>query len=257
MAGRLSGKVAIVTGASRGIGEAIAGAMAREGAKVVVTSRKQDAVEAAAQRVRDVCPEAAGAVFARACHAGDAAAIADLVAWASAEVGTVDVLVNNAATNPHFGPFLSVDAGAWAKTFEVNVLGYFEHARHVAKALLKADKPGSIVNVASMLGISAAPLQGVYGMTKAAVISMTKTLAVELGKANIRVNAIAPGLVETKFASVLVNSPDILQRYNQHTALARHAQPSEIAGMAVFLASDEASYVTGQTFPVDGGYTIA
>jgi NAD(P)-dependent dehydrogenase (short-subunit alcohol dehydrogenase family) len=152
---------------------------------------------------------------------------------------------------------LSLTGSAWDKTFEVNTRGYFEVARNAAEGLIEAGLPGSIINITSIMGMRAAVFQGIYGMTKAAVISMTQTLAMELGSRNIRVNAIAPGLVETKFASILIDTPEIAARFNERSALGRVAQPPELAGAAVFLASDEASYVTGQTLAVDGGYTIA
>lgn len=256
MAGRLDGKVAVVTGGSRGIGAAIAEAFVREGACVVISSRKQEAldVQAAQLAASTGRPDAIAAV---ACHTGDPAQVEALMAAARSRFGTVTVAVNNAGTNPHFGPMLSLTPGAWDKTFEVNTRGYFEVARHTAQGLIDAGLPGSIINITSIMGLRAAVFQGVYGMTKAAVISMTQTLAMELGPRNIRVNAIAPGLVDTKFASILVNTPDIAARFNEHSALGRVAQPSEIAGAAVFLASDESSYVTGHTLAVDGGYTIA
>ncbi len=181
----------------------------------------------------------------------------ELFAWMEREVGAPDVAVNNAATNPHFGPMLGVDWPAWDKTFEVNLKGYFEVARQTAKRLIEKNRAGSIINVASVAGLRAAPMQGVYGMTKAAVISMTQTLAVELGRAKIRVNAIAPGLVETRFASTLISNEETAKYMNERSALGRHAQPEEIAPLAVYLASDEASFVTGQTYVIDGGFTCA
>jgi NAD(P)-dependent dehydrogenase (short-subunit alcohol dehydrogenase family) len=180
-----------------------------------------------------------------------------LFAWIDREHGALDVAVNNAATNPYFGPLMNVEWAAWDKTFELNLKGYFEVARQTAKRLLAANKPGAIVNVASVVGLRGFPMQGVYAMSKAAVISMTQTLAVELGRANIRVNAIAPGLVETRFASTLISNAETAKYMNDRAALGRHAQPEEIAPLAVFLASDESSFVTGQTYVIDGGFTCA
>ncbi len=251
---RLEGKVALVTGASRGIGAAIAAAFAREGARVVLTARKAEGVRKVADAINAERP---GSAFPRASHAGNLADVRALVASVADEVGLPDVLVNNAATNPHFGPMLTVDDGAWAKTFEVNLRGPFEMTREVARRLMAAGRGGSVVNVASIQGMRASPAQGVYGMTKAAMISMTQTLAVELGPAGIRFNAIAPGLVETRLASAITGTPDLARMYTSRAALGRHGQPEEIAGIALFLASDESSFVTGQTFVIDGGYTVA
>lgn len=253
MGDRLRGKVALVTGGTRGIGESIATAFAAEGARVIVASRKADNVAAAVARIREATQ---GDVHGVPLHMGDVAAIPGLMAALTAEHGLIDVLVNNAASNPHFGPMMTIDWPAWNKTFEVNVAGPFALAREVAQRLLDANKPGSIVNVSSIMGIAAAPWQGVYGMTKASLISMTRTLAVELGGAGIRVNVIAPGLVETRFASALTESPEILAGFVQRTALGRIGQPPEIAGAAVFLASDESAYVTGHTLTVDGGWSV-
>lgn len=249
----LQGKVALVTGASRGIGEAIAVAYARSGAKVMLASRKIEGLEAVASRIRAEGGEAA----AMACHTGREQDVVALVAATVERFGKVDVLVNNAATNPHFGPMLTADDGAWRKTFEVNVEGYFKLAREVVRHLTSRDAKGSIVNVASVAALAAAPLQGVYGMTKAAVVSMTRTLAFELGPSGIRVNAIAPGLVKTRFADALVSNPDIVQRITDRTPLGRYATPDEIAGAALYLASDAASFVTGHVLVVDGGLTIS
>lgn len=249
--GRLEGKVAIVTGASRGIGAAIARRFAEEGAKVAITARKQEALDAVAAAINADFPEA---VHAHACHSGDPTQLAELVGWTEEWLGLPTVLVNNAATNPYFGPLLNASWGAWDKTFEVNLKGYFEASRQVAKRLLAVGSPGSIVSITSILGQGPAPLQGIYGMTKAAVISMTKTFAVELGEANIRFNAIAPGLVDTRLAAAITSSDDLTRTFTDRTALKRVARPEEIAGAAVFLASDEASYVTGQVLAVDAGY---
>jgi NAD(P)-dependent dehydrogenase (short-subunit alcohol dehydrogenase family) len=254
----VEGKVALVTGASRGIGEAIARALARGGAKVVIASRKAEGIEAAAARIRAAVPEAE--VLPLVCHAGDTAQIEALVAAVVERYGAIDVAVNNAATNPYFGPLLGVDAAAYEKTFEVNTRGYFELARAAARAMLDRGPPkqgGSIINVASVVALTGAPLQGVYAMTKAAVVSMTRTLATELGPSNVRVNAIAPGLVDTRFAAAIVQNPELQRRVIERTPLGRYAQPDEIAGAALYLASDAASFVTGHTLVVDGGMTIA
>jgi NAD(P)-dependent dehydrogenase (short-subunit alcohol dehydrogenase family) len=244
----LTDKVVVVTGASRGIGEAIALACVEAGASVALASRKQEGLDEVASAIR----EAGGTALPIACHMGkpdDVDALFDRVAD---ELGPISGLVNNAGTNPYFGPMLGISDAAFDKTFEVNVKGYL----YAARAFANRAAGGSIVNVASVAGIEAAPLQGVYGMTKAAVISMTMTLAVELGP-GFRVNAIAPGLVETRFASTLLQNDDIRESVIGGTALQRHAQPHEMAGTAIYLLSDASSYTTGQTIVADGGMTIS
>jgi len=248
----LQDRVAIITGASRGIGEAIALRMAEAGASVVLAARKLEGLQAVVARIE----AAGGKALAVPAHTGKAEDIEALVKKAVAHFGKVDVLVNNAATNPYFGPMLDIEDSAWEKTFEVNVKGYFLMARAVIRHLQERGAPGSIINLASIAGIRAAPFQGVYGMTKAAVISMTQTLAQEVGASGIRVNAIAPGLVETRFAAAIVQNDDIRQRVVDRTALGRHAQPDEMSGAAVYLASDASSYLTGQVLVVDGGTTV-
>ena len=241
----LKDKVAIITGASRGIGEAIAVRFAEAGASVVLAARKPDALHAVAERIN----ASGGKAIAVAAHTGKLDDIKALVAKALETFGKVDVVVNNAATNPYFGPMIDIEDPAWDKTFEVNVKGYFMLAREVITHLQKRNAPGSIVNITSITGMRGAPLQGVYGMTKAAVISMTQTLSQELGGAGIRVNAIAPGLVETRFAATLVQNEELKQHVVSRTSLNRHAQPDEIAGAALYLASDASSYVTGTQPP--------
>jgi len=200
----LEGKVAIVTGASRGIGEAIATRLSQAGAAVVLAARKPEALSAVASRLE----AAKGRALAVAAHTGKPEDVTMLVERAVAHFGQVDILVNNAATNPYFGPLVDVEMGAWDKTFEVNLKGYFLAAREVIRHLEKRGAKGSIINITSIMGLRAAPLQGVYGMTKAAVVSLTQTLAQEVGSLGVRVNAIAPGLVGTKFSRPLLDDAE-------------------------------------------------
>jgi NAD(P)-dependent dehydrogenase (short-subunit alcohol dehydrogenase family) len=246
----LADRVAIVTGASRGIGAAIARVFVDAGAKVVLAARKAEALQQLAQ-------ELGPAAHPFAAHTGKEADCAALVAEAVRRFGKADLLVNNAGTNPYFGPLMNAETAAWDKTFEVNLKGYYWTSRELARHLVDRNAPGAIVNVASVLGLRASPLQGIYGMTKAAVISMTRTLAVELGAARIRVNAIAPGLVDTRLASALVSDDALSRLWLERTPMGRVANPDEIAGAALYLASEASSYVTGEVLVVDGGTTIA
>ncbi len=245
----LENKVAIVTGASRGIGEAIARCFAANGAKVVIASRKIESLSTVAESI-------GSNAFAVAAHTGKQDDCTMLVDAAVKKFGKVDILVNNAATNPYFGPMVDIDEGAWDKTFEVNTKGYFWMTREVVKHLRSREAPGSIIHVASVAGLISSPLQGVYAMTKAAILSMTKTLAFELAANKIRVNAIAPGFVDTKFAAAVLKNDTLLEEVLRMTPLKRYAQPEEIAGGALYLASDSASYLTGHTLVIDGGMTI-
>jgi NAD(P)-dependent dehydrogenase (short-subunit alcohol dehydrogenase family) len=251
----LEGKVAIVTGASRGIGEAIARTFAAHGAKVVLAARKIDSLASVAASIGDNA-------HAVAAHTGKEEDCVRLVAEAVAKFGKVDVLVNNAATNPYFGPFMDVDMGAWDKTFEVNVKGYFWLTREVVKHLRSRDaKGGNVINVASVAGLIASPAQGVYAMTKAAILNMTKTLAVELAGGSvgnaIRVNAIAPGFIDTKFAGAILKNESLLNEVLARTPMKRYGVPDEIAGGALYLASDAAGFLTGHTLVIDGGMTVS
>jgi NAD(P)-dependent dehydrogenase (short-subunit alcohol dehydrogenase family) len=245
----LQDKVVVVTGASRGIGAAIAHAAAAAGASVILASRKQDDLDVVAGEIT----AAGGTAIAVAAHTGRPEQVDALFERAVAEFGAVHGLVNNAATNVYFGPMLGIEEPAWDKIFEVNVKGYFNTIR----AFARTATGGSVVNIASVAGMRAATMQGVYGMTKASVISMTKTLSQELGAGGFRLNAIAPGLVETRFAQVLVDDEEMRRMFVDKTALQRHAQPDEMAGAAVYLLSDAASYLTGQVVVIDGGATSA
>lgn len=251
---RMQDRIAIITGASRGIGAATAEVFAREGAKVVIASRKQEALDEVAATINETYPDA---VLARACHIGEPDQVAALVDWTLSELGLPDALVNNAATNPYFGPMLQTPETAWDKTFEVNLKGYFSMTREVAGRLVAQERPGSIVNVSSIAGLIGMPLQGVYSMTKAAILSMTRTLAVELGPSKIRVNAVAPGLVDTRLAEAITESSELSKFFTDRAPLHRIAQPGEVAEVILHLASEESSYMTGHVLPVDGGFTVA
>jgi len=247
----LTDKIAIITGASRGIGEAIARGMAEQGATVVLASRKQEALDAVAASIT----AGGGKALAVACHMGKPDQIQALFERVKSEYGRLDVLVNNAATNPYFGPAVEASESVFDKTFEVNVKGCFLMSQHAARMMV-AQGAGSIINIASMVGVSPAPMQGVYSMTKAAVIAMTKVFAKELGGAGVRCNAICPGLTETKFARVLIDTKEIYETYIRDVPLGRHAQPSEMVGAAIYLASDASSYTTGSILVCDGGRLV-
>lgn len=244
----LRGKTALVTGASRGIGLATAQLLARCGAQVIVSSRRQDACDAAAAQIQ----ADGGQATAIAAHIGQAQSIEALFAELARRDLHADILVNNAATNPYFGPMLDMPPAAFDKTVEVNIRGYFLTTQLAARAM--RDRGGAIVNVASVNARRAAPGQGAYSMTKAAIVSMTESWARELAPAGIRVNAVLPGLTDTAFASALTGNPEILKSLLRAIPLGRAAQPEEIAPMIAFLCSSAASYITGASFTVDGGY---
>ncbi len=244
---QLTDKVIVITGASRGIGEAIAIAALGAGASVVLASRKQPDLD----RVAAALPP--DRVLALACHTGKASDVDALFEAAAAKFGHIDGLVNNAATNPYFGPMLDTPDAALDKTIEVNIKGYLYATRALVRHARSRTAPATIVNIASVFGSQAAPMQGTYGMTKAAVISMTRTLAYELASSKIRVNCIAPGLVDTRFASAIINTPMIKDAIMARTPLGRPATPDEIAGAALYLLSDASSYTTGSVLTVDGG----
>jgi NAD(P)-dependent dehydrogenase (short-subunit alcohol dehydrogenase family) len=245
----LSGKVALVTGASRGIGESVAKALAAHGAHVIVSSRKaEDCDKVVAEIKAD-----GGKAETRACHIGDMDQIHALMRDIGQAHGRLDILVNNAAANPYFGPILNTDLGAFNKTLDVNIRGYFFMSVEGAKLMKQG---GAIVNVASIGGIVPGQFMGIYSITKAAVISMTKAFAQELGAKNIRVNALCPGLTATRFAGALVKNDAIRGEAEKRIALHRVAQPDEMAGAVLYLVSPAASYTTGTAMIVDGGMLI-
>ena len=244
----LSGRVAIVTGASRGIGNSIAEAFAVAGAKVVLASRRQDALDEAAEAIRSRGGDAVGI----AAHNGDKEALKALVEQTVSHFGTVDILVNNAATNPHFGPTLKAADSYWEKTLGVNLMGNVWLSQ-AAVNVMRANGGGKIINVASIVGLNPGRYQGIYSVTKAGVISLTKSLAGELGADNIQVNAIAPGLVQTNFAKALWGNPELLNPVLAQTPAGRIGQPRDISGIALYLASSASDFTTGAVFVVDGG----
>jgi NAD(P)-dependent dehydrogenase (short-subunit alcohol dehydrogenase family) len=248
----LTGKIAVVTGASRGIGAAIARLLARHGAHVVVSSRKADGCSIVAEEII----ADGGAATVIPCHVGEMEQIDRFYAELSERFGRLDVLVNNAAANPHFGSILTTDVGSFQKTIDVNIRGYFFMCLKGAQLMVQ-NGGGSIINVASVNGVIPGMSQGIYSITKAAIISMTKAFALECAPSGVRVNTLLPGPTDTKFASVLINTPAIREQILDHVPMKRVAQPDEMAGAVLYLASPAASYTTGSCITVDGGYLIA
>ena len=247
----LEGNVALITGASRGIGQSIAEAFAAYGAYVVLSSRKQENLDLVAEKISS----AGGKSVAVAAHTGDQAAVDNLISQAVDCFGGIDILVNNAATNPHFGPILSAEESHWAKTFDVNVMGYFRLAKACAD-IMEARGGGKIINMASVAGKTPLLGMGVYCVTKAAVIMLTEVLAAELAEANIQVNAIAPGFVKTLFSRVLWENQQVYEIITKKIPQHRMADPQEITGAALYLASQTSSFTTGTTLFVDGGQLV-
>ncbi|MEX3934945.1 SDR family oxidoreductase [Paraburkholderia phymatum] len=247
----LTGRIALVTGASRGIGEAIAKLLAEQGAHVIVSSRKIEDCEQVAASIRD----AGGRAEALACHVGRMEDIAAAFAHIREKHGRLDILVNNAAANPYFGHILDTDLAAYDKTVEVNVRGYFFMSVEAGK-LMKEQRRGAIVNTASVNALQPGDMQGIYSITKAAVVNMTRAFAKECGPLGIRVNALLPGLTKTKFAGALFENKDIYDHWIDNIPLRRHGEPREMAGTVLYLVSDAASYTNGECIVVDGGLTI-
>lgn len=247
----LSGKIALVTGASRGIGEAVARLLARHGAEVILSSRKAEACERVAESIR----AEGGKAAVMACHIGEMDQIDALFQQVREQYGRLDILVNNAAANPYFGSIVDTDVVAFQKTVDVNIRGYFFMSARAAR--LMAEKGGgAIVNVASVNGVIPGAFQGIYSITKAAVISMTQAFAKECAGSGVRVNALLPGATETRFASALTQNPVILGELLKHVPMNRVAQPEEMAGAVLYLVSPAASYTTGTCLNVDGGYLL-
>lgn len=249
----LNGKVAVVSGASRGIGESIARRFAEAGASVVIGSRRPENIEPVAEAINASYPGQALAVVA---HAGRREDAQRMVAAAVEQYGRLDIAVNNAGTNPHFGPILTAESSHWDKILEVNVKGYFWLCQAAARQMQSQGRGGKIINVASVTGIDPGLMMGVYSVSKAAVLMLTKVLAMELAGDDIQVNAIAPGVIKTRFSRALWDNPQMSDAITAKTPAGRVGEPDEICGLALYLASDASSYTTGAVITVDGGYTL-
>jgi NAD(P)-dependent dehydrogenase (short-subunit alcohol dehydrogenase family) len=247
---RLDGRIALVTGASRGIGRSIAKLLADHGAHVIVSSRKLDEC----RRVADEIGAAGGSAEAMACHVGRMEEIEALFERVRQTPGRLDILINNAAANPFYGPILDTPVEAFDKVVDVNLRGYF-YMSVAAGRMMRERGRGVIVNTASVNALQPAPNQGIYSISKAAVVSMTRAFARECGPFGIRVNAILPGLTETKFAGALFDDAALYESCLQNIPLHRHAQPDEMAGAVLYLVSDAASYTNGACLVIDGGMT--
>lgn len=247
----LTGKVALITGASRGIGEAIALAYAAAGASVVLSSRKQDGLKAVAAQIT----AAGGQALAVAAHTGDSSAVQSLVARTVETFGGVDILVNNAATNPHFGPIMTAEESHWDKILDVNVKGYFRLAQACAPHMRQRGG-GKIINIASVAGKTPLPGMGIYCVSKAAVLMLTEVLASELAADNIQVNAIAPGFIKTAFSRAIWDNPATHDSVKQAIPQQRIGATDELLGMALYLAAPASSFTTGATIVIDGGQLL-
>lgn len=248
----LTDRVVIITGGSRGIGRAMAMAFAEAGARVVVASRKQEGVDAVAAEIES----RGGTVLAVATHVGDEEAVADLVQQTVEAFGGVDIAINNAATNPHFGPILTATTALWNKILEVNLRGAFFLCQQVVP-IMEERGGGVIINVVSTAGLRPSLGLGIYSISKAGLIMMTKALAMELGPSNIRVNAIAPGVIKTRFSRALWESDAIAQAVRDATPLGRLGEPGDVVGAALFLASPLSDYVNGDVLVIDGGMRVS
>ena len=245
----LTGKVALITGASKGIGEAMARGMAEFGATVVVSSRKQEELDA----VVDAFKQDGLSAIAIAANVSKPEDLDALIEQTLERCGGIDVLINNAAANPVFGPIQNTDQRAFDKILDVNLRGPFELCKRVYP-IMKARGGGSIINISSIGGVTPEAGIGIYSASKAAILNLTQAMAQDWGSDNIRINAICPGLIRTKFSEALWGNEDILNRFLKHTPLGRPGEADEVAGLATFLASDAASYCTGGVYMVDGGY---
>jgi len=248
----LRGRVAIITGGSRGIGRAIALRFALAGATVVIGSRSLENVQA----VADEIDQLGGLAMPVQAHVGRPEDVDKLVQHAIDACGRLDILVNNAATNPHFGPLLDADERQWDKILDTNLKGAFRMCKAVVPHMASSGG-GKIINMASIAGLRASPGMGVYSISKAGILMLTQVLAQELGPTNIQVNAIAPGVIRTRFSQVLWQMPQFAQPILDSLPLGRFGEPEDVAGLALYLASPASDYVTGSVLVVDGGLNVA
>ncbi len=248
----LVGKVAVITGASRGIGRAIAERFASAGARVVVSSRKFDNVHAVAQEII----RAGGEASPFQAHVGQPEDVTALAQHAIDTFGRLDIAVNNAGTNPHFGPLLDADEGQLDKILDTNLKGCFRVCKAVVPHM-KAGGGGKIINIASVAGLRPAPGLGIYSISKASIIMLTQVLAQELGAERIQVNAVAPGVIKTRFSQILWQMPQFAEPILNLLPLSRFGEPEEVSGLALYLASSASDYVTGSVFVMDGGMNVA
>ncbi len=250
----LNGKVAIVTGASRGIGLAIVNHLAQAGAKAVITGRKRDGLD---QAVAELQQKSDGEldIIGIVAHNGNKDSLKNLVKQTLAQYGTVDILVNNAATNPHFGTLLEAEDSLWQKIIEVNLMGTVWLTQQVVP-VFRSCGGGKIINVSSVNGLRPGSYQGIYSITKAALVSLTQTLAVELAADNVQVNAIAPGLIKTRFSETLWSNSSLRESIVKRTPIGRIGEPDDLGGIALYLASPASDFTTGQVFVVDGGLSV-
>ena len=249
----LTGKVAVITGSTRGIGKAIAERMAEQGARVVISSRKPESCAEVAQSINAVRGE--GTAIAIPANISSKDDLKQLAAQATQRLGKIDILVCNAASNPYYGPLAGIEDEQFRKILENNVIANHWLIGFVAPQMIER-KDGAIIIVSSIGGLRGSPVIGAYNISKAADFQLARNLAVEYGPHNVRVNCIAPGLIKTDFARALWEDPEMLKRRTTTTPLRRIGEPDEIAGAAIFLASQAGSFVTGQSIVVDGGVTI-
>lgn len=251
----LTGKVAVVTGSSKGIGRSIASAMAAHGARVVISSRKAEACEAVAAEINTACADGPGEALSIPAHIGKKEQLENLVAQTREAWGQIDILVCNAAVNPYYGPSKDIPDSAFDKIMDSNVKSNHWLCHMVLPEMVER-KDGVVLVVSSVGGLRASQVIGTYNISKAADLALVRNLSAEYGRHNIRVNAIAPGLIRTDFARALWENPDTLKMATANTPLRRIGEPDELAGVAVFLASAAGSFATGQTFIIDGGQTV-
>ncbi len=248
----MNGKNAIVTGSTRGIGLAIADSFLDAGATVTICGRKQEGVDIALEELKGYGDRVLGV----AAHVGEQDGREKLISSAEEKFGTVNVLVNNAGTNPFYGPIIDSEDWAWDKTFDINLKAPYILSRLLAKKMVASGSGGSIINISSIAGLMASENQGIYSVTKAGLIMLTRVMAREMGADSVRVNCICPGVIKTKLSEALWKDPKVEKSMSSLKALKRVGVPEEITGAAVYLASDASSFTTGSILQIDGGMVL-